>query len=90
MNVIFRQAFVKLKAGGIFFISELHPFKQYTGSKAKYETTNGTEELEVFTHHVTDFTAAAKNNGFNVIDIVEWFDEDQQQLPRLISFVFGK
>jgi ubiquinone/menaquinone biosynthesis C-methylase UbiE len=38
LHHIFNQANLKLKKNGIFFISELHPFKQYSGSKAQYET----------------------------------------------------
>lgn len=90
LDFIFKQAFQKLKSKGIFFISELHPFKQYTGSKAKYETENGIEELEVYIHHISEFASSAKNNGFKIIDLHEWFDEDQKEMPRLISFVFGK
>ncbi len=90
LNFIFKQAFRKLKPKGIFFISELHPFKQYTGSKAKYETGNGIEELEVYVHHISEFTGAAKNNGLKIIDLHEWFDVDQKEIPRLISFVFQK
>jgi predicted TPR repeat methyltransferase len=37
LSHIFNQASLKLKNNGLFFISELHPFKQYSGSKAKYE-----------------------------------------------------
>ncbi len=44
LNHIFDQANLKLKKDGLFFISELHPFKQYSGSKAQYETVNGTKE----------------------------------------------
>ena len=38
LNHIFLQANMKLKNDGLFFIRELHPFKQYLGSKAKYNT----------------------------------------------------
>lgn len=86
---IFQQAYQKLNNNGIFFISELHPFKQYLGSKARYETKNGTEVLEVYTHHVTQYIDIAKNNGFEVLEIGEWFD-DNVEIPRLISFVFKK
>ncbi|GAL81049.1 3-demethylubiquinone-9 3-methyltransferase [Algibacter lectus] len=47
LDYIFNQAYLKLKKEGLFFISELHPFKQYSGSKARYETEAGTKELEV-------------------------------------------
>lgn len=91
LNHIFNQANQKLKDNGIFFISELHPFKQYIGSKAKYETENGIEELEVYTHHISDYIDNAERNGFKLLEIKEWFDEKTtKEIPRLISFVFRK
>ena len=91
LNHIFNQANLKLKKNGLFFISELHPFKQYSGSKAQYETENGVEELEVYIHHVSEYTNCAKDHGFKLIEIKEWFDDDNlNRIPRLISFVFRK
>ena len=91
LNHVFNQARLKLKNNGLFFISELHPFKQYSGSKANYETKNGTKELEVYIHHVSEYIDDAKNNGFELVEMKEWFDENNKnRLPRLISFVFKK
>jgi len=91
LNHIFNQANLKLKKNGYFFISELHPFKQYSGSKAKYETENGTKELEVYIHHISEYIDDAKNNGLEFVEMKEWFDENVENgLPRLISFVFKK
>jgi ubiquinone/menaquinone biosynthesis C-methylase UbiE len=91
LDFIFNQAHQKLKVGGKFFISELHPARQYLGSKAKYETENGTEELEVYLHHLSDYLDDAKKNTFNLIEINEWFDNQPEiEVPRLISFVFSK
>lgn len=91
LDHIFAQAFDKLKTGGKFFICELHPFKQYAGSKARYETENGTEELEVYIHHFSDFIQHAEANGFTLLTANEWFDnDDRTTIPRLASFVFEK
>lgn len=91
LNHVFSQANQKLMENGIFFISELHPFKQYIGSKAKYETNNGVEELKVFIHHISDYVENAEINGFALLEIKEWFDEkSEKEIPRLISFVFRK
>lgn len=91
LNHIFNQTRQKLKTGGLFFISELHPFKQYSGSKAKYETENGTQELEVYIHHISEYLNDANNNGFKLNELNEWFDDDDKKgLPRLVSFVFKK
>lgn len=91
LDHIFSQANLKLKKNGLFFISELHPFKQYSGSKAKYETENEIKELEVYIHHISEYIDTAKNNGFKLIELKEWFDESSENdIPRLISFVFKK
>lgn len=91
LDHIFKQANQKLTDKGLFFISELHPFKQYTGSRARYASKNGMVELEVYTHHITDFIDNGINNGFELLEIKEWFDEiEELKMPRLISFVFKK
>lgn len=91
LDNIFKQANKKLIKNGIFFISELHPFKQYIGSKAKFETEEGIEELKVFTHHISDYIYTAKNNGFKLVELREWFDNElKKEFPRLVSFVFQK
>jgi ubiquinone/menaquinone biosynthesis C-methylase UbiE len=90
LDFIFNQAHQKLNKNGLFFICELHPFKQYLGSKARFETENGTETLEVYTHHITDYLNSATNNNFKLLELKEWFDHDNNKIPRLISFVFEK
>ncbi|MEB8347052.1 class I SAM-dependent methyltransferase [Flavobacteriaceae bacterium KMM 6898] len=91
LNHIFNQANQKLMGNGIFFISELHPFKQYLESKAKFETESGVEELKVFMHHISDYVDSAENNNFELLKLNEWFDhKSEKEIPRLISFVFRK
>ena len=89
LNHIFSEAVSKLKKGGYLFISELHPFKQYLGSKARYETADGTQELEEYVHHITEYLQCAQETGFKLVELKEWFDEpDDSGVPRLITFVF--
>jgi len=91
IDALFKQTYNKLKDKGKFFISELHPFKQYIGSKARYESETGIVELEVYLHHTTDYLNAAYNSGFKLLELNEWFDDDNQKdIPRLISFVLEK
>jgi ubiquinone/menaquinone biosynthesis C-methylase UbiE len=91
LHFVFKQASETLLAGGYFYICELHPFRQYSGSKANYEKEGVKVELEVFIHHLSDYTDAAMSNGFKIKEIREWFDEpEKKELPRLISFVFEK
>ena len=91
LDHIFSQANQKLNKNGLFFISELHPFKQYLGSKAQYETESGTKELEVYIHHISEYIDNAESNGLKFVEMKEWFDQNyQNRLPRLISFLFKK
>jgi ubiquinone/menaquinone biosynthesis C-methylase UbiE len=91
LDFIFAQAFQKLERGGKFFICELHPFKQYLGSKARFETEIGVEELDVYIHHMSEFVVNAQKNEFKILELSEWFDDPNiSGIPRLISFVFEK
>ncbi|NLR92077.1 class I SAM-dependent DNA methyltransferase [Flammeovirga agarivorans] len=91
LDHIFHQASKKLIDNGYFFISELHPFKQYVGTKARYETEEGIQELEVYIHHISEFITNAESYGFKMVELKEWFDgETENEIPRLVSFVFIK
>ena len=89
LDFVFEQARKVLRNAGRFYIGELHPFKQYAGSKARFDTATGVFELECFVHHISDFFAAAKKNDFNLIELNEWFDDDDKtQIPRLLGMFF--
>ncbi len=92
LDFIFTEANKKLKSSGLFFISELHPNKQYSGSKARYQSDDGNPvELTVFLHHLSDYLISGKLNNFRLLELDEWFDQNhRQEIPRLISFVFQK
>jgi ubiquinone/menaquinone biosynthesis C-methylase UbiE len=80
-----------LNLGGIVYIGELHPFKQYTGSKARLETESGTDDVTCYMHHLSDFTRAATCNNFEISEIREYFDEDNHAgLPRILSILLRK
>jgi len=91
LSDIFSEAHRSLVAGGHFFISELHPFRQYQGTKANFQRGQETIEIQAFVHHLSDFTEGAAQNGLSVHSFREWWHEaDQNKLPRLVSFVFKK
>lgn len=91
IDFVFAEAARVLKSGGKFYFGELHPFKQYQGSKARFETGAGVFELECFTHHVAEYFAAAKNNNFQIIELEEWFDDDDRtNIPRLLTMILQK
>ncbi len=91
LNRIFKEAAKGLNSGGYIYIGELHPFKQYTGTKARFETENGLEILNCFNHNISDFTASAKNIGFDIVTIDEFFDgNDRTTVPRILTLLFRK
>jgi malonyl-CoA O-methyltransferase len=90
LQPVFENATQALSAAGHFFISELHPFKQYTGSKARFEQGGETVVLDCYTHHLSNYFMAAKNAGMMLAELQEWFDEDAAGVPRLLTLLFQK
>jgi ubiquinone/menaquinone biosynthesis C-methylase UbiE len=91
LPLIFAEAFRCLVACGRFFVCELHPFKQYLGTKAMFQRDQGGIEIPAFVHHISDFLDAAAETGLTLAQLKEWWhDEDQNKPPRLVSFMFEK
>lgn len=91
LDFIFAEAARVLVSGGRFFICELHPFRQYLGTQARFQRADDTKHIAAFTHHITDFTNAAMANGLILTEMKEWWhEEDETKPPRLISFLFEK
>lgn len=88
---IFRETSNSLKTGGFVYIGELHPFKQYAGSKARFDTEAGQQVVECFDHHISDFIQIPGKYGLVPVDINEHFDNDERnQVPRIISVLLKK
>ena len=91
LDAVFQKLANVTIAGSQVYIGELHPFKQYTGSKARFENETGTHVLTCFNHHVTDFIQAANAFGFRLLQLEEQFDEeDRSQIPRILNLLFEK
>jgi ubiquinone/menaquinone biosynthesis C-methylase UbiE len=91
LSPIFAEAFRVLVPGGHFFVSELHPFRQYEGTKARFQQDQQVTEIEAFVHHISDFLIAANDNGLSLMDLKEWWHkEDEDKPPRIVSFMFEK
>lgn len=91
LDAIFAQLKKVMQPNGMVYIGELHPFKQYNGSKARFETNEGVQIVNCFNHHITDFIEAARNNGFALITINEYFDDNNRNtIPRILTLVFKK
>ena len=91
IDFVFKQVSNVLRKNGLFYIGELHPFKQYQGSKARFEIQDGTFELECYIHNISEYYDCALKNNFKCLQLNEWFDNDGHlTIPRLISFLFQK
>jgi predicted TPR repeat methyltransferase len=89
LSPVFRLVKDHLNEAGHFYACELHPFKQYSGSKARFETASGTQVLECYIHHISDYLEAASACGLSLVELNEWFDgTDRSGIPRLVSFLF--
>ena len=91
LDHIFKEAYAALRTGGHLYIGELHPFKQYSGSKARFETAEGTHTVKCFDHHISEFLTGAGKAGFELVNLDEYFDDnDTTQVPRLLVLLFRK
>jgi ubiquinone/menaquinone biosynthesis C-methylase UbiE len=91
LNAVFQKLAKVSHTGTCVYIGELHPFKQYAGSKARFETESGTHVVTCFNHNVTDFIQAANTSGFQLIQLDEQFDDaDRSQIPRILNLLFEK
>lgn len=88
---VFSEAYRALNDGGQFFVCELHPFRQYAGKKAVFQSGQDQVEIPAFVHHMSDFLDAANAAGFALANLKEWWHENDDALaPRLVSFRFAK
>ncbi|HEX2616268.1 MAG TPA: class I SAM-dependent methyltransferase [Flavobacteriales bacterium] len=86
-----REAAEALRPGGLVYIGELHPFKQYGGTKAHFETDAGTQVVDCFDHHVSDFVRAAQQADLELIDLHEHFDDAERTgVPRVLVLLLRK
>ncbi|HEX8333824.1 MAG TPA: class I SAM-dependent methyltransferase [Segetibacter sp.] len=89
LNFVFKQVKQKITAGGYVYVGELHPFKQYSGSLARFDSQDERVKLKCFTHNISEFIDAATNQGLSLIHLNEWFDDDNKAtIPRLLTLLF--
>ncbi len=91
LEKVFQKVAKVTKTDSFVYVGELHPFKQYSGSKARFDTEEGQQIVTCFNHNISDFTQAAKNNGFDVVDVQEYFDDnDRTSIPRILTLLLKK
>lgn len=88
---IFAEGSRVLREPGRFFISELHPFRQYQGTVARFQRGQETNQIPAFVHHISDFIDAAAASQLLLAQLREcWHHEDENKPPRLVTFMFQK
>jgi len=91
LEPVFRKSALATNPDGYLYVGELHPFKQYNGTKARFETSDGIHVVDCFNHHLSDFTEAGKKSGFEIVRIKEYFDDDEMKnIPRILTILFQK
>ncbi|MHA4807102.1 class I SAM-dependent DNA methyltransferase [Flavitalea flava] len=91
LEPVFEEVAKALKPGGKVYIGELHPFKQYTGTKARFDTEEGRQVLACFDHNLSDFIRIPEQHGLTLVDMDEYFDDDdRREIPRILTVLLKK
>jgi ubiquinone/menaquinone biosynthesis C-methylase UbiE len=91
LHAVFEKLSKVIIKGGYVYIGELHPFKQYAGSKARFITEQGEQVVNCYNHHFSEFYNAAKKAGFIMTYLKEYFDDnDSTNIPRILTILFKK
>jgi ubiquinone/menaquinone biosynthesis C-methylase UbiE len=91
LEFAFKEASRVVSEGGHVYIGELHPYKQYTGSKARFRSEQEEFVVECYTHHISEFTRLAVQNGFQIIELKEFFDNnDKNSSPRIFTLLLKR
>ncbi|MBC7566850.1 MAG: class I SAM-dependent methyltransferase [Pedobacter sp.] len=92
LDYVFNEVGKSLNPGGYVYIGELHPFMQYTGTKARFDTEEGNQQVvDCFNHNVSDFIIAGMKHGLQLLALDEYFDDnDRSQMPRILTILLKK
>lgn len=91
---VFFEAARVLRPGGQFFLCELHPYRQLTGSRANFTdpATGATVSVTAHVHTVSEYVNGAIEAGFAVRSLGEWIEDGAPDgaPPRLISLLLDR
>ena len=91
LDHVFNEVSKSLRSGGYVYIGELHPYKQYSGTKARFDTGDGQQIVECFDHHISDFIQTANKYGCRLVDLNEFFDNNERaEIPRILAILLKK
>jgi ubiquinone/menaquinone biosynthesis C-methylase UbiE len=89
---VFAKAARVLRRGGVVFICELHPIRQFLGARAHFvDGERRVVEVPVVRHTVSEFVNAGLDAGLTLDRLDEWSDDGAPDSPpRLLSLSFSK
>jgi ubiquinone/menaquinone biosynthesis C-methylase UbiE len=92
LDYVFNEVSKSLNPGGYVYIGELHPFKQYSGTKARFDNEEGEQTVaDCFNHNVSDFIHAGKKHGLSLVELDEYFDDNKRSdIPRILTILLKK
>ncbi len=85
-----------LRAGGLLFLCELHPYRQLHGAQAQFNGERRWALVEAYPDAVPNYVNASLNAGFNLAGLGEWQDAPANPehispgIPRLLSMLFRR
>ena len=91
---VFAEAHRVLQPGGLLFLCELHPYRQWCGAQAQFPDGDRVTFVEAYRHDVSDYVNAAVSAGFAVGRLGGWRDPSagggstSLATPRLLSMLF--
>jgi malonyl-CoA O-methyltransferase len=94
LDAVFAEAYRVLRAGGVCYVAELHPYRQWRGGQANFtDAKSGTVvHVPAFVHAISEFVNSARAAGL----VLEYMDERLEAdappgaPPRLLTLRFAK
>lgn len=91
VKTFFGKLSMHLNEGGFYYMGELHPYKQFAGSKARFSVGDTEHILRCFNHSISEFLNAAMQQGLSLVKIEERADADNEDnFPRILAILFQK
>jgi 2-polyprenyl-3-methyl-5-hydroxy-6-metoxy-1,4-benzoquinol methylase len=91
LGPVLHETATSLAPGGHVYIGELHPYKQYLGTKARFDSAEGPQIVTCHTHHLSDHLRAGRGAGLALLHCGEHFGPAEPDAPpRILSLVFRK
>lgn len=96
LKPVFSEAHRVLRACGLLYVCELHPYRQLRGSAAQFASEVGDARVEAYVHTTAEYVGAGLSAGFELTSMAEPADatpapsEKAPSFPRLLQLLFKR